>query len=72
MVESVFLKFLKVKNAEETMYLILLLFFFFDSPMPTHKSMEMKYFPKQNWLTWQSGQKGACRNLLCINDIRSN
>lgn len=44
---------------------------FFDSPMATHKLMEMKYFPKQNWLSWQLEQKGAGRNLLCISDIKS-
>lgn len=62
--ESVFLKFLKVKAPEETMYWIML--FFFDSPMATHKLMEMKYFPKQNWLSWQLEQKKVQAEIYCV------
>lgn len=68
--KSISLKFLKVKAPEKNNVFDNVVYFS-DSPMPTHKSMGMKYFPKQNWLFCQSEQKGACGNLLCINDINS-
>lgn len=42
--KSILLKFLKVKALEETMYLIIVFIYFFDSSVLIHKSMEMKYF----------------------------